>query len=59
MANSIKTFDKFRVFETEFAGRPLVVETGEKNEVSTGGRPAKLYRFSEKNLERNLFNVIK
>lgn len=38
---------------------PLVVETGEKNELPTGGRPAKLYRFSDKNIERNLFNVIK
>lgn len=38
---------------------PLVVETGEKNEVASGGRPAKLYRFLDKDLERNLFNVIK
>ena len=38
---------------------PLVVETGEKNEIMTGGRPAKLYRFIDKDLDRNLFNVIK
>ena len=38
---------------------PLVIETGEKNEIPTGGRPAKLYRFLEKDLGRNLFNVIK
>ena len=38
---------------------PLVVETGDKNELPTGGRPAKLYRFIDKNIERNLFNVIK
>jgi len=38
---------------------PLVEETGEKNEIATGGRPAKLYRFLDKDLERNLFNVIK
>ncbi len=37
---------------------PLVEETGEKNEVSTG-RPAKLYRFLNKSLEKNIFNVIK
>ncbi len=38
---------------------PLVIETGDKNEIPTGGRPAKLYRFSDKDLDRNLFNVIK
>ena len=37
----------------------LVYETGDKNDTSNGGRPAKLYRFLDKNLERNLFNVIK
>lgn len=26
--NRLMTFDKYRVFETEFAGRPLKVETG-------------------------------
>ena len=38
---------------------PLVEETGDKNDTNNGGRPAKLYRFLEMNLERNLFNVIK
>ena len=38
---------------------PLVEETGDKNDTNNGGRPAKLYRFLERNLERNLFNVIK
>ena len=38
---------------------PLVVETGEKNETLSGGRPAKLYRFLDKEIERNLYNVIK
>ncbi len=38
---------------------PFVYETGEKNELPSGGRPAKLYRFLDKDLERNLFNVIK
>lgn len=37
---------------------PLVEDTNESNE-ATLGRPAKLYRFSDKNLERSLFNVIK
>ena len=50
------TIDR-RNFRKKFL--PLVVETGEKNEVPTGGRPAKLYRFLDKDLERNLFNVIK
>lgn len=36
MANSIKTFDKFRVFETEFAGRPLIVETGKMAQLANG-----------------------
>ena len=36
MANSFKTFDKFRVFETEFAGRPLVVETGKMAQLANG-----------------------
>ena len=38
---------------------PLVEETGDKNDTTNGGRPAKLYRFLDKDLERNLFNVIK
>lgn len=37
----------------------LCEETGEKNDNNLGGRPAKLYRFLEKDLRRNLFNVIK
>ena len=37
---------------------PLVEDTNESNE-ATLGRPAKLYRFSDKNFERSLFNVIK
>lgn len=37
---------------------PLVEDTNESNE-ATLGRPAKLYRFGDKNLERSLFNVIK
>ncbi|MBQ2347288.1 MAG: polyribonucleotide nucleotidyltransferase [Clostridia bacterium] len=32
----MKTFDKFRVFETEFAGRPLVVETGKMAQLANG-----------------------
>ncbi len=36
MANSIKTFDNFRVFKTEFAGRPLVVETGKMAQLANG-----------------------
>lgn len=38
---------------------PLVEETGDKNDTTNGGRPAKLYRFLDIDLERNLFNVIK
>lgn len=37
---------------------PLVEDTNESNEAILG-RPAKLYRFSDKNLERSLFNVVK
>ena len=44
MANSVKTFDKFRVFETEFAGRPLVVETGKMAQLANG---ACLVRYGE------------
>lgn len=36
MANSEKIFDKFKVFETEFAGRPLVVETGKMAQLASG-----------------------
>ncbi|MBQ4128275.1 MAG: polyribonucleotide nucleotidyltransferase [Ruminococcus sp.] len=38
------TFDKFRVFETEFAGRPLVVETGKMTQLANG---ACLVRYGE------------
>ena len=34
--SEIKTFDKYRKFETTFAGRPLVVETGKTCELSNG-----------------------
>ncbi len=44
MANSMMTFDKFRVFETEFAGRPLVVETGKMTQLANG---ACLVRYGE------------
>ena len=30
------TFDKYRVFETEFAGRPLKVETGKMTQLANG-----------------------
>lgn len=36
MSNSFKVFDKFKVFETEFAGRPLVVETGKMAQLANG-----------------------
>lgn len=36
MANSIKVFDKFKIFETELAGRPLVVETGKMAQLANG-----------------------
>ncbi|MBQ2153305.1 MAG: polyribonucleotide nucleotidyltransferase, partial [Clostridia bacterium] len=32
----MKVFDKFRVFETEFAGHPLVVETGKMAQLANG-----------------------
>ncbi|MBQ4569429.1 MAG: polyribonucleotide nucleotidyltransferase [Ruminococcus sp.] len=38
------TFDKFRTFETEFAGRPLVVETGKTTQLANG---ACLVRYGE------------
>lgn len=31
-----KTFDNFKVFETEFAGRPLVIETGKMAQLANG-----------------------
>lgn len=37
----------------------LIEETGEKNDTFSGGRPAKLYRFKELEIDKNLFNVIK
>ncbi len=44
MANKAMTFDKFRTFETEFAGRPLVVETGKTTQLANG---ACLVRYGE------------
>ncbi|MBQ9742398.1 MAG: polyribonucleotide nucleotidyltransferase [Ruminococcus sp.] len=38
------TFDNFRTFETEFAGRPLVVETGKTTQLANG---ACLVRYGE------------
>ena len=34
--NSFMTFDKYRVFETEFAGRKLKVETGKMTQLANG-----------------------
>ncbi len=34
--NTQMTFDKYRVFETEFAGRPLKVETGKTTQLANG-----------------------
>ena len=34
--NSLMTFDKYRVFETEFAGRKLTVETGKMTQLANG-----------------------
>ncbi len=34
--NTAKTFDNYRVFKTEFAGRELIVETGKTCELSNG-----------------------
>ncbi|MDR0914606.1 MAG: polyribonucleotide nucleotidyltransferase, partial [Oscillospiraceae bacterium] len=31
-----KTFDSFKVFETEFAGRPLIIETGKMAQLANG-----------------------
>ncbi len=36
MANSMMKFDKFKVYETEFAGRPLIVETGKMAQLANG-----------------------
>ncbi len=36
MANKAMTFDKFKVYETEFAGRRLVVETGKMAQLANG-----------------------
>ena len=44
MANSFMTFDKFRTFETEFAGRPLIIETGKTTQLANG---ACLVRYGE------------
>ncbi len=44
MANKAMTFDKYRVFETELAGRPLVVETGKMTQLANG---ACLVRYGE------------
>ncbi|WP_243411872.1 polyribonucleotide nucleotidyltransferase [Ruminococcus difficilis] len=44
MANQAMTFDKYRVFETELAGRPLVVETGKMTQLANG---ACLVRYGE------------
>ena len=44
MANKAMTFDKYRVFETEFAGRPLVIETGKMTQLANG---ACLVRYGE------------
>ncbi|MGN0557977.1 MAG: polyribonucleotide nucleotidyltransferase [Acutalibacteraceae bacterium] len=40
----VKTFDNYRVFETDFAGRPLVVETGKMTQLANG---ACLVRYGE------------
>ena len=39
-----KMFEKFRTFETEFAGRPLVIETGKMTQLANG---ACLVRYGE------------
>nr|WP_316624641.1 polyribonucleotide nucleotidyltransferase [uncultured Ruminococcus sp.] len=44
MANKAMTFDKYRVFETDFAGRPLVIETGKMTQLANG---ACLVRYGE------------
>ena len=42
--NKAMVFDKYRKFETEFAGRPLVVETGKMTQLANG---ACLVRYGE------------
>ncbi len=44
MANKAMVFDKYRVFETEFAGRPLKIETGKMTQLANG---ACLVRYGE------------
>ncbi len=44
MANKPMTFDRFRTFETDFAGRPLVIETGKTTQLANG---ACLVRYGE------------
>mgnify|MGYP000828769391 CR=1 FL=1 len=41
--NRLMTFDKYRVFETEFAGRPLKVETGKMTQLANGACLCLLY----------------
>ena len=36
MANKMMTFPKYKVFETDFAGRPLKVETGKMTQLANG-----------------------
>ena len=36
MSNKAMTFDKYKVFETDFAGRPLKVETGKTTQLANG-----------------------
>jgi len=36
MANKPMVFDKYRTFETDFAGRPLVIETGKMTQLANG-----------------------
>lgn len=43
-----------RNFRKKFVNLGIVIDTGDKN-VSTNGRPGKLYRFNEDFKERNLF----
>ena len=43
-----------RNFRKRFVNLGIVVDTGDKN-VSSNGRPGKLYRFNEEFKERNLF----
>ena len=36
MANKMMTFPKYKVFETDFAGRPLKIETGKMTQLANG-----------------------